>query len=136
ENVANATLENHPPQAYQRSDPGMFPCAFAGTPDPVLTEVPLMAPFLMLGNYSPAAIENVSAKRTRAVKSLIKKHGGRVKELYALLGEHDLAMLAEFPDVETAMRVSVLLGKSTGISFRTLPAVDVQTFDELASGAG
>ncbi|MDX1513706.1 MAG: GYD domain-containing protein [Gammaproteobacteria bacterium] len=95
-----------------------------------------MATFLMLGNYSPAAIEKVSAKRTRAVKNLVKKNGGKIKQIYALLGEHDLAMLAELPDVETAMRVSVLLGKSTGIAFRTLPAVDVQTFDELAGGDG
>lgn len=93
-----------------------------------------MATFLMLGNYSPAAIEAVSAKRTHAAQRLIKKHGGKVKSLYALLGQYDLALTAELPDVETAMQISVLLGKSTGISFTTLPAVDVKTFDELAAG--
>ena len=93
-----------------------------------------MATFLMLGNYSAKAMEGISAARTKKAESIIKKQNGRVLSLHALLGQFDLALLTELPDTESAMKVSIELGKATGIGFTTLPAVEVQVFDKLAAG--
>jgi uncharacterized protein with GYD domain len=90
-----------------------------------------MATFFMFGKYSDKAVKEISSKRTKEAVSLIKKHGGEVKSMYALLGEKDLAFIVTFQGIEQAMKASVALSKSTGISFTTLPAVTVEDFDKI-----
>ena len=94
-----------------------------------------MATFLMFGKYSPEALADISAERTDKASALIKKHGGTVKSMYAMLGQADLLFVIELPDVEAAIKVSVGLHKLTGVAFNTSPAVDVETFDQLAAQA-
>jgi uncharacterized protein with GYD domain len=91
-----------------------------------------MATFLMLGKYSPEASKGISSKRTEEAVSLIKKFGGEVKSMYALLGEKDLAFIITFPGIAEAMKASVALSKLTGVSFSTLPAVTIEDFDKMA----
>jgi uncharacterized protein with GYD domain len=90
-----------------------------------------MATFLMFGTYSPEAMKAVNAKRTDDALALIKKYGGEFKAGYALLGEVDLVVILELPDIERAMQTSAALTKLLGISFRTAPAVSVAEFDKL-----
>jgi len=90
-----------------------------------------MATFLMLGNYSSEGLEGMSAERTGAVEDLVKKFGGKMKALYALLGEHDLVAIVEFPGTEQAMQASVAVSKLTKIAITTSPAVAVKDFDKL-----
>ncbi len=90
-----------------------------------------MGTFFLFGKYSSAALKGMSANRTEKVLKLIKKFGGEVKSIYALLGEVDLVFILTFPDVEKAMQASVALTKLTGISFTTLPAVTVEEFDKM-----
>ena len=93
-----------------------------------------MATFVMFGKYSAQAIKEVSAKRTQAAEGLIKKLGGKVKAVYALLGETDLLVVVDLPGIEAAVKASVDLSKMTGISFTTCPAIPVEEFDKLISG--
>ncbi len=90
-----------------------------------------MATYLLFGNYSQDALGKISAKRTAGAAALIKKYGGELKAGYALLGKVDLVLVAELPDIETALQVSIALSKQTGISFRSAPAVSVDVFDKL-----
>jgi len=92
-----------------------------------------MSTFFMLGKYSSEALKGISAGRTDKALKLVKKFGGEVKSMYALLGEIDLVFIVTFPDVEKAMQASVALNKLTGISFTTLPAVTVEEFDKVMS---
>ena len=92
-----------------------------------------MATFLLLGKYSSESLRHISAKRTEKALKLVKRLGGEVKSMYALLGDYDLAVIIDLPGNEKAMEVSVALGKMTGISFRTSPAVTVQNFDKIAA---
>ncbi len=91
-----------------------------------------MATFLMLGRYSSESLRQISSKRTEKALKLVKRLGGEVKSVYALLGDYDLAVILELPGNEKALEVSVALGKLTGISFKTSPAVEVEEFDKLA----
>jgi uncharacterized protein with GYD domain len=88
-----------------------------------------MATFVMFGKYSSEALKGISAERTEKAVSLIKRFGGEVKSAYALLGEKDLVFILTFPGAEEAMKASVALGKLTGISFTTSPAVTVEAYD-------
>lgn len=93
-----------------------------------------MATFFMFGKYSAEASKQISSKRTEEAVNLIKKFGGEVKGMYALLGEKDLVFILTFPGVEQAMKASVALSKLTGISFTTLPAITIEDFDKLMAG--
>jgi uncharacterized protein with GYD domain len=90
-----------------------------------------MATFIMLGQYTTESVKNISAKRSVDAEALIKKHGGKVKEGYAMLGKNDLLLIVEAKNVESAMKISVGLSKLLDISFTTSPAVGMDDFDNL-----
>jgi uncharacterized protein with GYD domain len=90
-----------------------------------------MAIYVMFGTYSSEALRAVSSQRTDDAAAVIKKHGGELKAVYALLGEVDLVVIVDLPDIEHAMQTSVALNKLLGISFRTAPAVSIEAFDKL-----
>ena len=92
-----------------------------------------MSTFFMFGNYTSDAIKEISIKRTEQAIDTIQQLGGKVKGVYALLGEYDLLFCVELPDVEAAMKASISLSQLTGISFHTCPAVKVEVFDRLAT---
>jgi uncharacterized protein with GYD domain len=94
-----------------------------------------MATFVMLGKYTPQALADMSAKRTKDVLALIKKNKGEPQLMYAMLGSNDLLLVIDFPGVKEAMKASVALTKLTGIGFTTSPAVPVDVFDKLTAGA-
>ena len=93
-----------------------------------------MATFLMFGKYSAQALQDMSAARTQHAVEAIKKHGGEVQAMYATLGAHDLVLVVSLPGAAEAMKVSVALGRMTGIGFTTAPAVTVEEFDKLLAG--
>ena len=92
-----------------------------------------MSTFFMFGRYSPAAIKEISAKRTDKTAGIVKNFGGELKSGYALLGEYDLVLIVELPGIEEATKCSIALHKLSGISFSTVPAIPVDRFDKLAS---
>jgi uncharacterized protein with GYD domain len=95
-----------------------------------------MATFVMIGKYSPAAMEGISPQRTDQAVALMGKYGGKLEAAYALLGERDLVFVADFPDTTQAMKASVALTKMTSIAFTTSPAVTIAEFDKITAGIG
>ena len=93
-----------------------------------------MATFFMFGIYSVEGMEDISSERTADARKLIEGLGGSVRSMYALMGEHDLVMIVDFPAIQQAMKASIGLTKLTGITFTTAPAVEVTEFDQLATG--
>ena len=90
-----------------------------------------MATYLLFGKYSPQSLKEISSERSKKASELVKDLGGKVKEGYALLGDIDLVLIADFPKTEQAMKASVELSKMLGISFNSSPAVSVEDFDKL-----
>jgi len=90
-----------------------------------------MNTFFMFGRYTSDAIHNVSVERTRQAHRIVEGLGGRIKAIYALMGENDLVLITEFPRMADAMKASVELKKQTDISFFTTAAMPVEEFDEL-----
>lgn len=87
--------------------------------------------FFMFGKYSSEAMGEINAKRTAAARDLIEKLGGSIKAMYALLGQYDLVLIVALPTMTDAMKAAVAMGRETGISFCTAPAVTVAEFDKL-----
>ena len=94
-----------------------------------------MATFFMFGKYSGEALKGISAERTRTAADLVKRHGGEIRSAYALLGQHDVVLIVDLPGQEQAIQTSIALAKSTGVSFSTSPAIEVNDFDRLMAGA-
>ena len=91
-----------------------------------------MQTFFMFGKYQSAeSVKGISAQRTQKVGEVVKKLGGRVQSMHALLGCQDLIFIVELPDTAKAMKASVELAKTTGIGFTTSPAVTVEEFDKI-----
>ena len=90
-----------------------------------------MSTFFMLGKYSSESMKGMSTERTDESTGIIKKFGGELVSMYALLGGYDLVLIVNFPGIEDIMKASVALGKLTGISFTTYPAVTVEQFDKM-----
>ena len=91
-----------------------------------------MATFFMFGKYSSEAAKRISAERTEKAREAIEKLGGRVKEIYVLLGEYDLVIIADLPRMAEAMQASIALKRLTDISFFTAAAMPIEEFDEMA----
>lgn len=90
-----------------------------------------MGVYLMFGEYSTESVGKISAQRTKDANALVDNLGGQVKGGYALLGDKDLVLIAEFPGTSAAMKASVGLSKLLGIAFSTCPAVTIEEFDKL-----
>ncbi len=85
----------------------------------------------MFGKYTQASLSKISPDRTRKAINTIQKFGGRVKSVYALLGNNDLVFIVNLPGAGQATMVSIALTKMTGITFTTSPAIPVEEFDKL-----
>ena len=94
-----------------------------------------MQTYVMFGTYNAEAVKGVSGARTKKAAELVKKCGGEMKSIHALLGKPDLLIIAEFPDNRSAVKASLGLARATGIAFRTAAALSVEEFDKLAGEA-
>ena len=90
-----------------------------------------MDTFVMLGKYSSQALKSASAARTRKAEHVISRGQGKIKTMYALIGEYDLMLIVEVPSIESAIKISAGLTRLTGISFTSVPAISVNEFDRL-----
>ena len=90
-----------------------------------------MITFFMYGSYSIDALEEVSPDRTKQAVTLIHELGGEVRSMYAMLGDDDIVLIVDFPDVTTALKASVTLTDLTGIMFSTTPVVAIEEFDAM-----
>ena len=90
-----------------------------------------MTTYIMFGKFSIGAIKEISDERTRESTAIVESCGGKVKALYALLGDTDVVAIVDFPGLKEAMKASVELTRLLGISFTTAPAVTVEEFDKL-----
>jgi len=90
-----------------------------------------MATFFMLGRYSAEGRTGITTSRTQRAKQAIHDLGGEILSIHALLGEHDLAIIAELPDLDAAVVASLSIARLTGITFSTYPAYSAEHFDQL-----
>lgn len=90
-----------------------------------------MATFVMLGHYSTESAKHISSKRSEKAMEFVGQFGGKIVDGYGLLGEYDILVILDAPDIGKAMQISVGLTKLLDISFETSPAVGMDEFDKL-----
>lgn len=90
-----------------------------------------MTTYIMMGKYSIDSIGKINAARTKRGSEIIAGCQGQLKAGYAMLGERDLVLIAEFPNTEKAIKASTTLSKELGIGFSTCPAISIEDFDKI-----
>ncbi|MDD4953805.1 MAG: GYD domain-containing protein [Candidatus Omnitrophica bacterium] len=88
-----------------------------------------MAKYMMLGKYSSEAVRGIKAERTKKVAAIIKRNGGKVIGMYALIGPYDLAFIVDMPSNAALIKTAIAMTRMTGIGFFSLPAMSVDEFD-------
>lgn len=92
-----------------------------------------MAKFIMFGRFYRDAFEDIGVDRTEEAVEIIAKAGGELIATYTLLGEIEVVLVLDLPDVQTALKVSVELGKLIKMSFTTQPAFSAEESSRLFS---
>jgi len=92
-----------------------------------------MQTFLLSGTYTQDALKGISTERTRQAVEIVQNLGGTISSMYVVLGERDLMLIVELPNISEAIKASVELNKTTGIAFTTAPLLPVEEFDKLMS---
>jgi len=89
-----------------------------------------MAKYVVLVNFTDQGIRTVKESVERAKKSVstFEKFGARKTAQYWTLGSHDLVIVLEAPDDETAMKALLAVGKLGNVRTQTLRAF---TADEM-----
>jgi uncharacterized protein with GYD domain len=83
-----------------------------------------MPTYIILVNWTDQGIRNVkdSPKRTAVARAAVEKAGGKWLGFYYTLGRYDMVLIAEGPNDEMAMSVSLAIGSQGSVRTTTLRA--------------
>ncbi len=94
-----------------------------------------MLTFFTFINFTDQGIKNVkeSPKRIRAGKALLKKMGGRVKQVYLTSGDYDAVLIAEVPNGDVMAKFAMALGSLGNVRTTTVRAWPEAEFKKMVS---
>jgi uncharacterized protein with GYD domain len=83
-----------------------------------------MGKYVLLLNWTDQGIRNVkdTVKRAESLKSYLEKKGGKLVDILYTFGEYDAIVIAEIPNDEIAMSVSLGTGALGNVRVTTLKA--------------
>jgi len=83
-----------------------------------------MATYILLLRFTQKGIENIkeSPARHDASVQTFKAMGAELKEMYLVMGQYDVVIVAEAPDDETITKVALSIGSRGAIRTETLRA--------------
>ena len=92
-----------------------------------------MPTYLWSGSYTSEGTKGLTkdggTKRRTAVQQMVEQNGGKLLAFYFALGEADVYVIAEFPDVATAAAVSLAVNGSGAVSLKTTVLLSPEDFD-------
>ena len=89
----------------------------------------------MLANWTDQGVRDIGNSTTRwdAAKKMLHDMGGRIRDFYMTMGEHDLVVVYEAPDDAIAARFTLMLGKLGNVRTKTLKAFPEQAYREIVN---
>lgn len=96
-----------------------------------------MAAFISLLNFTEQGVKNYrsSPDRAEAFKSMAKKMGVTVKEIYWTVGVYDIVLILDAPDDETIAALMLSLASLGNVKTHTLRAFDSSQIKKIISKA-
>ena len=82
-----------------------------------------MPAFLWRASYTPAGSKGLmkdgGSKRRDVVQQMVTKAGGKLQAFYFAVGDADVYGIAEFPDIATAVGLSLAINASGAVNFHS-----------------
>ena len=92
-----------------------------------------MAKFLLTANYTQTGMKGLlqegGSKRREALRQTIEGVGGTLESIYYAVGDIDLYMIAELPDQETALAVSMIINSAGVLTLNVTELVEPESVD-------
>jgi uncharacterized protein with GYD domain len=94
-----------------------------------------MASYVMLFHYTHQGLEHVkqSPDRVDALKKTFSRHGAKLKDFYALLGQYDSLFIVEAPNDETVAKLALYVAEQGNVRVETHRAFSEDEFRKLLS---
>jgi uncharacterized protein with GYD domain len=95
-----------------------------------------MPTYISLIKYTQQGIENIkdSPARYDAAKKAFQSMGAVLKEIYLVMGQYDLIIVAEAPDDETLAKLLLATGSQGNVSTQTMRAFSEDEFQKIIAG--
>ena len=86
-----------------------------------------MGKYVLLLNWTDQGIRNVkdTIKRAESFRSYLEKRGGKLSDILYTFGQYDIVAIAELPNDEIAMSVSLGTGALGNVRVTTLKAFNL-----------
>lgn len=95
-----------------------------------------MPKFLIEASLTAEGVKGVQSEggtaRREAVGSAIESAGGQLESFYFGFGDHDVFVIADFPDNESAVAMALAVNSSGAVSTRTVVLLAPEQVDEAA----
>lgn len=92
-----------------------------------------MPTYLWRASYTAEGTKGLAkeggTKRRAAVQQMVEKAGGKLHAFYFALGESDVYAIAEFPDVATAVAMSLAVNASGAVNLKSTVLLSPEEFD-------
>ena len=93
-----------------------------------------MATYLWQASYTSEGAKGLAkeggTKRRAAVQQMVEKAGGKLHAFYFAIGESDAYAISEFPDVATAVAMSLAVNGSGAVHLKSTLLLSPEEFDE------
>jgi uncharacterized protein with GYD domain len=92
-----------------------------------------MAKYLVRASYTTEGarglIKDGASGREAAARKLIESVCGSIESFYYVLGDTDLILIANIPDLSTAAAISLTVAAAGGVRLSTTPLLTTQEMD-------
>jgi len=92
-----------------------------------------MPMYLWRGSYTSEGAKGLAkeggTKRRAAVQQMVEKAGGKLHAFYFAIGESDVYAISEFPDVTTAVAMSLAVNASGAVNLKSTQLISPEEFD-------
>lgn len=92
-----------------------------------------MPKYLLQASYTAEGTKGLAkeggSKRRAHLEEVVKKLGGRLEAFYYAFGEHDVYVIADVPDAETAAAISLAVNGSGAVRAKTTVLLSPEDMD-------
>lgn len=92
-----------------------------------------MPVYVILGKYTQEGIAKIktSPKKIEAARKLFESIRGEIKDFYYTMGQYDLVVVCEAPDVEAMTKALLIIAGKGEVRTETLPAIPADKAAEI-----
>jgi uncharacterized protein with GYD domain len=95
-----------------------------------------MPKFLIEASFTTQGVKGIQSEggtsRREAVSKAVESVGGQLETFHFALGEHDVFVIAELPDNESAAALAIAVNSSGAVTTRTVVLLTPEQVDDAA----